>query len=200
MLPPCLNALERSHLRHAEVVHGLVAAARRLVGPTAGEKEPTEAEENEALGVVEDALAYFHRSVPRHFLDEEQSLFPRLALRVPAHAAALAALIAEHPFHLALHRRIEDAMKVIEQRYSPHALDELLDAALELERAYADHARREDVLFEEAARALTEEDLRGIDDEMEKRRGRGGGGGGGGRGGGGGGRGGGGGGGGGGRR
>ena len=69
-----LAQLDRSHRRHDEVMTGLLAAARRLA---AGRPEPTD------LATVQDAVRYFERAVPRHFLDEEGSVFPRLSTRRP---------------------------------------------------------------------------------------------------------------------
>ncbi|HUJ61872.1 MAG TPA: hemerythrin domain-containing protein, partial [Kofleriaceae bacterium] len=65
-----LAQLDRSHRRHDDVVAGLLAAARRLAAgrPEAGD-----------LDAVHGAVAYFLRAVPRHFLDEEGSVFPRLS-------------------------------------------------------------------------------------------------------------------------
>ncbi len=173
MQPPCLESLERSHVRHAEVVRDLVAAARRLAADPRGR---TEAQEMDDLDQIGGAIDYFHRSVPRHFRDEEESLFPRLGQRLPERAAELAQLIAEHPGHLALHQRITEAFEVLGQRRLQRVLDGLLATALELERAYEDHAHREDALFAEAATALTARDLEEIGEEMERRRGRSGGG------------------------
>lgn len=175
MLPPCLHALERSHLRHAEVVYGLLTVARRLAAT-----EGALGDLRDDLREIDDAMSYFYRSVPRHFQDEEESLFPRLAERLPARAAELAKLAAEHPAHLALHRRLDEAARDFADRPSAQTAKALYELAAELDRVYEDHAGREDELFEQAASALTREDLRAIDDEMERRRGRGGGGGGGG--------------------
>ena len=71
----CLHQLDRSHRRHDDVVAALVAAARRAA---AGRAEP------EVLQPVHDALAYFSRAAPRHFLDEDGSVFPRLSMRQPS--------------------------------------------------------------------------------------------------------------------
>src|SRR4051812_14127741 len=93
----CLTQLDRSHRRHDEVMTDLLAAARRLAAgrPEAGD-----------LDSVHGAVAYFERSVTRHFLDEEGSVFPRLSTRRPDLAADLAKLSAEHPEQIALHREV----------------------------------------------------------------------------------------------
>src|SRR6478736_5462733 len=97
-----LAQLDRSHRRHDEVVDGLLAAARRLAAgrPDAGD-----------VDAVHGAVAYFQRSVTRHFLDEEGSVFPRLSTRRPELAEALAALSAEHPAQVALQNAVAEHAK-----------------------------------------------------------------------------------------
>src|SRR6478736_6073087 len=97
-----LAQLDRSHRRHDEVVDGLLAAARRLAAgrPEAGD-----------VDAVHGAVAFFGKSVTRHFLDEEGSVFPRLSTRRPELAAALAG---EHPGQIALHGEIAEAAKQLD--------------------------------------------------------------------------------------
>ncbi|HRC57568.1 MAG TPA: hemerythrin domain-containing protein, partial [Kofleriaceae bacterium] len=177
MQPSCLASLERSHLRHAEVMSKLLAAARRLA-------DGLDADHGE-LSEVSAGVEYLHRSVPRHFLDEEQSLFPRLERRMPELGAALSKLVAEHAVHRRLHERIAEASSELAQGARPGAATRLLEAVRELAALYEAHAGQEDEYFVLAARVLSPSELLEIEDEMERR--RAGGGGGGGRGGGGGG-------------
>jgi len=184
----CLAQLERCHRRHDEVMSELLEAARRFA---AGRPESTD------LECVRDAVAYFERSVRRHFLDEEGSVFPRLSTRRPELAAELAALSAEHPTQVELQARVATAVAALDGGTRPSAGKELLDAAVALAEAHTVHVGREDALFQIAQAALTAEDDAEISAEMEtrrdredgggRRRGGGGGGGGGGDGGGGGG-------------
>ncbi|HEY6040158.1 MAG TPA: hemerythrin domain-containing protein, partial [Kofleriaceae bacterium] len=92
-----LTQLEKCHRRHDDVMEGLLEAARRLAAgrPDTGD-----------VDTVREAVAYFKRSITRHFLDEEGSLFPRLSTRRPELAEQLAALSAEHPSQVALQDQI----------------------------------------------------------------------------------------------
>ncbi len=165
---------------------GLLEAARRFA---AGRPEDTD------LELVRDAVAYFERSVTRHFKDEEGSVFPRLSTRRPELAPELAALSAEHPTQVELQARVAAAVSNLDSGTRPSAGKDLLDAAMALAEAHNVHVGREDALFQIAQEALTPEDDAEISAEMEtrrdrddegggssRRRGGGGGGGGGGRG------------------
>src|SRR5215470_18894462 len=92
-----LAQLERSHRRHDDVLAKLLEAARRFAAgrPDAGDVQ-----------AVQSAIEYFERAVPRHFLDEEGSVFPRLSTRRPELAAELAALSAEHPPQIDLQKHV----------------------------------------------------------------------------------------------
>ncbi|MBP9088447.1 MAG: hemerythrin domain-containing protein, partial [Kofleriaceae bacterium] len=141
----------------------LVAAARRAA---AGRSEP------EVLQPVYDALAYFSRAAPRHFLDEDGSVFPRLSMRQPTLAPKLAALTAEHPAQVALHHRIAEAATGYALAPAARSGKALLEAALELETLHHRHVAVEDALFTQAAQLLTADDDREISAEMETRRDR----------------------------
>ncbi|HEY1554233.1 MAG TPA: hemerythrin domain-containing protein [Kofleriaceae bacterium] len=172
-----LAQLDHSHRRHDEVIEGLLAAARRLAAgrPEAGD-----------VDAVHGAIGYFQRSVTRHFLDEEGSVFPRLSTRRPELAEALAALSAEHPTQIALQNALAQAADQLDGESRPGAGKQLLELAERLAAQHKAHVAREDQLFQTAQEALTAEDDSEISSEMAKRRDReggGGGGGGGGRGG-----------------
>jgi hemerythrin-like domain-containing protein len=159
----CLVQLDRSHRRHDEVVAGLLASARRLAAgrPEAGD-----------LDAVHGAVAYFVRSVTRHFLDEEGSLFPRLSTRRPDLSPKLAALSAQHPPQIDLQYKIAEIAKQLDGVARPTAGKQLLDLAERLEAQHRAHVATEDELFHAAGDALTEEDDREIVAEMETRRDR----------------------------
>ena len=158
-----LAQLDRSHRRHDDVVAGLLAAARRLAAgrPEAGD-----------LDAVHGAVAYFLRAVPRHFLDEEGSVFPRLSTRRPELAEALAALSAEHPAQIALHNAVAEAARLLDGDARQTAGKQLLELAEKLADQHAQHVAREDVIFQGANGALTAEDDAEIVAEMETRRDR----------------------------
>lgn len=158
-----LAQLERSHRRHDEVMATLLEAARRLA---AGRPQVRD------LDDVRDAVGYFERSVRRHFLDEEGSLFPRLSTRRPELAAQLAALSAEHPTQVDMQQRVARAASALAPASRPGAGKELLDAAVALAELHQAHVGREDALFALAEQALTSEDDDEIVAEMATRRDR----------------------------
>ena len=173
-MPPeraSLVQLVTTHHRQGEVVIGLRDAARRLTGGRGGD---------DALAVVRDAVAYLGRAVPRHFADEEKSLFPRLVALRPDLREEIDRIVAEHPVHLALHERIAAVVAGWDGEPRPADAMPLLELAEELERLHGAHVAAEQVVFAAAAEVVGDEDDRAIASEMESRRGGGGGGGGGG--------------------
>ncbi|MFN0246905.1 MAG: hemerythrin domain-containing protein, partial [Kofleriaceae bacterium] len=158
-----LAQLERCHRRHDDVMASLLEAARRLA---AGRPDPNDVQS------VHDAVAFFNRSITRHFLDEEGSVFPRLSTRRPELAADLAALSAEHPIQIALQTEIAAAAQQLDGEARPSAGMALLDAATRLADAHRAHVAREDEIFALAQGALTAADDIDIVAEMETRRDR----------------------------
>ncbi len=173
--------LDMSHHRHHERLEGLTGAAARLASGVGGMMDVEE---------ILDAVAFFARSTPRHFGDEDEVVFPALATARPAVAPALAALSAEHaPLTASFADLARRAAAWNEQ--VPAAADAQAFAAEASATAtrYRDHAAREDALFAAQRGALDAEDT-ALLAALEARRGGGGrgrGGGGGGDGGGGGG-------------
>lgn len=158
-----LAQLAVQHRRHDEVMQGLLAAARRLAAgrPDGGDLE-----------VVREAVEYFDKTVTRHFLDEEGSLFPRLSTRLPELSEALAKLSAEHPDQIALQTEIATVAKGLDGESRPAAGKALLEAASKLAAVHEAHVKREDALFASANGALTAEDDAEIVAEMGTRRDR----------------------------
>jgi hemerythrin-like domain-containing protein len=158
-----LAQLEKCHRRHDDVMEGLLAAARRLAAgrPDTGD-----------VDTVHDAVTYFKRSITRHFLDEEGSLFPRLSTRRPELAEQLAALSAEHPSQVALQDQIGELAAKLDGDSRQGAGKSLLEVAERLEAAHRTHVAREDHVFALATEALTAEDDAEIVAEMETRRDR----------------------------
>jgi hemerythrin-like domain-containing protein len=133
---------------------------RRLEETLATLAEPT----RQAL---DEALHFIDRSVKRHEVDEELSLFPRL-VRVPQLAPLLDRLTVQHRDQTAL---VEELRALME---AP-TLDErrLRDVVARLREAYAAHiAIEERQLFPAARAAFDADDLGGMASEMEARRGR----------------------------
>jgi len=158
-----LAQLERSHRRHDEVIAELLEVARRIA---AGRPDDGD------LQRVREAVAYFDRSVTRHFLDEEGSVFPRLSTRRPDLAPDLAALSSEHPPQIELQQAVAAVARELDGESRPAQGKQLLDAATRLADAHRAHVAREDQLFRAAYEALTAEDDAEIVAEMETRRDR----------------------------
>lgn len=158
-----LDQLEKCHRRHDDVMEGLLAAARRLAAgrPDTGD-----------VDVVNEAVAYFKRSITRHFLDEEGSLFPRLSTRRPELAEQLASLSAEHPTQVDLQHQIGELAAQLDGDSRPGAGKSLLEVAESLADAHRTHVAREDHVFTIARGALTAEDDAEIVAEMTTRRDR----------------------------
>jgi hemerythrin-like domain-containing protein len=158
-----LAQLEKCHRRHDDVMEGLLAAARRLAAgrPDTGD-----------VDTVHDAVTYFKRSITRHFLDEEGSLFPRLSTRRPELAEQLASLSAEHPSQVALQDQIGELAAKLDGDSRQGAGKSLLEVAERLDAAHRTHVAREDHVFALATEALTAEDDAEIVAEMETRRDR----------------------------
>jgi len=144
-----LGKLDASHRRHDEEMAALLEAARR-----------------DDRDTVADVLDFLDRAAPRHFADEEQSLFPRLAAKAPALAGQLARLADEHRDHERRHAR----MRV---RFDADDLPAVLAEAEELDRLYRRHVAEEDELFAEVAGLLGTDEIAAIAAEMQGRRGRG---------------------------
>jgi hemerythrin-like domain-containing protein len=180
-MPYWLEKLEASHRRHDEHMRALVASTRRIAqGGFTGDDQR----------VIEDAVDFLLRSVPRHFADEEETLFPRVRTLRPELADEIDRIVTEHREHEAHHMRLAALWAKASggDRSAARGLD---DEAQRLASLYERHVADEDALFVRLQELFTDGDDHAMQQEMERRRGRGGGGGGGGgggRGGGGGGR------------
>ena len=129
----------------------------------------------EERNAVEAALAYFRESGPRHNLDEEESLFPRLLCRqVPAVSDDVHRLEAEHQETGALHAEADRLYSGWIADHSLTADDErqLLSITEKLQGIYGGHIHlEEEVIFPCAAHALGQSDLAAIGAEFKTRRG-----------------------------
>jgi hemerythrin-like domain-containing protein len=110
-----------------------------------------------------DFFGFLDRSIRRHEDDEELSLFPRLA-DVEELAGTIAMLREEH-------RAQGDLQRVLREALDEPSMIRALDA---LRASYARHLHLEEsVLFPAAKKALSEDAVRTMMDEMQARRGRG---------------------------
>jgi hemerythrin-like domain-containing protein len=148
MSDDALAQLDRSHRRHDEEMRALIEAAK------AGE-----------LDAIADAVAFLERSSPRHFADEEESLFPRLRARDPSLGDALDRIAAEHRDHEKRHARLR-------VRCDAGDAPAVLAEAEALDALYRRHVAEEDELFGRARALLEPSDHVAILAEMDGRRGR----------------------------
>lgn len=129
---------------------------------------------SEEQTAVEAALHYFNESGPRHNMDEEESLFPRLReLGAAAVLGDVQRLESEHVEAGALHRETE-------QLYSKWIAEATLDAATtmrllaitdQLKQIYRKHIHiEEEVVFPFAANLLDRDAVSAMGSEFKLRR------------------------------
>jgi iron-sulfur cluster repair protein YtfE (RIC family) len=157
--------LDMSHRRHHERLEALTGAAERLAAGVGG---MTDLEE------LIDAAAFFARSTPRHFGDEDEVVFPALARLRPDATDALAALTAEHAGLTDGFAQLGAQIARWNERVpAPADARGFADAAAAVAARYRDHAAREDALFATHRGALDPEDA-ALLEALEARRGGGG--------------------------
>ena len=164
-----IGMLGDCHRRIERFLAGLIAIADGARGGAIPEA-------NRAL--FETAMRYFREAAPKHTLDEEESLFPRLLNhRGPQTEGALAVLD-----HLeAEHIKAADRHRIVDQLGTTWLTDgslssadfDLLIASLQkLQSVYETHISVEDSrLFPLAASLLSTQELNLIGEEMAARRG-----------------------------
>lgn len=145
-----LARLDASHRRQDEEMRALLEAARR-----------------DDLDAIGDVLDFLDRAVPRHFADEEESLFPRLSVKEPALAGQLTRLVDEHRDH-------ERRVSRLRVRFDAGDAAAVLAEAEELEVLHRRHCAEEDELFPRIPEILDAAELAAVAAEMQGRRGRGG--------------------------
>jgi hemerythrin-like domain-containing protein len=133
------------------------------------------AEEREAL---QTALRYFREAAPKHTLDEEESLFPRLrALQNPQAEAACTMLARLHEDHQTAEAAHQEVERIFRQWLADDALPldsrkRLTERLNELKQIYEAHIALEDHQIFPLARTLLEaSEQQAIASEMASRRG-----------------------------
>ena len=133
-------------------------------------------EHREAL---ETALGYFKNAAPRHTLDEEESLFPRLrAVAIGEESRAFALLDRLHDDHQhaeEMHHEVERLVKqwLTEDSLSVELTRRLGELLEDLSAIYRQHIAVEDQqIFPLAGRLLPPTEINQIGREMAARRGR----------------------------
>jgi hemerythrin-like domain-containing protein len=125
---------------------------------------------------VEAALRYFDESGPRHNLDEEDSLFPRLrAMKAAEVLEKVKRLETEHGEAGVLHREAGQLYSkwMVEGGLSADKGMRLQTIAEELQRLYREHIHiEEDVVFPVAAKLLDRDAVAAMGSEFRIRRDR----------------------------
>jgi len=128
---------------------------------------------NETRGALESIVRWFETNGLRHRVDEDESLFPRLAAaaaRSPALAGALRDLVAEHAEEEALVSRLANAARALADDPARGAAM-VRAAAREVVTHFRRHMDIEDrVVLPAAAGALDADALAAVSAEMERRR------------------------------
>jgi len=188
-----LGLLSDCHRRIEKFLHTLIVIVQQAQD-SAQIEDRERVEENEGGGVhlsigqvalnaeqrqaLEVALRYFREASPRHTLDEEESLFPKLhACRDEAAQDALTAmeiLEADHDRAEAGHAEVEHLGQkwLAEGRLTRQETARMADVLQSLQRLYQKHIQIEDAqIFPMAARLLDSETIQVIGREMAERRG-----------------------------
>jgi hemerythrin-like domain-containing protein len=160
-----IGMLMDCHRRIERFLEILVKVARQAQGRALNTEEQ---------GAVEAALRYFGESGPRHNMDEEESLFPRLReLGAAAVLEDVQRLESEHEKGGTLHHEAAQLYSNwrAEKSLDAHATTRLLTIAEELQRIYLRHIHiEEDVVFPLAAKLLGRDTLSAMGSEFKSRR------------------------------
>ncbi len=117
---------------------------------------------------VAEILAYLQRSVVRHELDEEESVFPRLA----SHPALRPLIERLRGDHLSQGKLVRSLETLLQTRNKKNSQSKLATLVASLRHSYLDHLRREDrELLPAIARHISKEQQDEMALEMAQRRG-----------------------------
>jgi len=164
-----LGLLSDCHRRIERFLDGLIAISEEARGAKLDDlqRQPFEV-----------GLRYFREAAPKHTLDEEESLFPRLRLHKNGESLTAFALLdglhADHTEAEIKHRRVDDLGRawLADERLSPDNARSFISLLKELRAIYEKHIAVEDnELFPLAGRILDRAELEAIAREMAARRG-----------------------------
>lgn len=164
-----LGLLGNCHLRIKKFLRVMIDVTKQARGQALSEEQRT------ALGA---ALSYFREAAPKHTLDEEESLFPRMrATTNPEVKAALDGLDVLHQDHEiagAAHAEVGSLAGrwLADGTLSNEAAARLSELLERLDALYQKHiAIEDDQIFPLAGRVLNPSELLMVGREMAKRRG-----------------------------
>jgi len=164
-----LGMLSDCHRRIERFLDGLIAISEAAQGNKLADVERQQ---------FEVGLRYFREAAPKHTLDEEESLFPRLRARQDSESqsafATIDSLHADHTEAEIKHRMVDDLGRawIADERLSPEDTQILISLLKRLRTTYEKHIAVEDnELFPVAGRVLDRAELEAIAQEMAARRG-----------------------------
>lgn len=164
-----LGLLSDCHRRLERFLNALIAISEEARGSKLNDAQSQH---------FEAALRYFREAAPKHTLDEEESLFPRLRAKdreeVYTTFAVLDRLHADHEEADIKHRMVDELGRawLAEGHLAPDSSQILVSLLRELQTTYEKHIGIEDnELFPLAAKVLDRSELETIATEMAGRRG-----------------------------
>jgi len=164
-----LGLLSDCHRRIERFLDGLIAISEEAQGNKLSDMQRQQ---------FEVGLRYFREAAPKHTLDEEESLFPRLRLHQDGESLTAFALLdglhADHTEAEIKHQRVDDLGRawLADEWLSPDSAWMLIGLLKGLRMTYEKHIAVEDnELFPFAGRILDRTELEAIAQEMAARRG-----------------------------
>ena len=164
-----LGMLSDCHRRIERFLDGLIAISEEAQGNKLDDVQRQQ---------FEVGLRYFREAAPKHTLDEEESLFPRLRLHQDGESLTAFALLdglhTDHTEAEIKHQRVDDLGRawLADERLSPDKARIFITLLKELRTTYEKHIAVEDnELFPLAGRILDRAELEAIAHEMAARRG-----------------------------
>lgn len=164
-----LGLLSDCHRRIEDFLNRLISVTRQGGGGALSAEQRT---------VLEGALRYFREAAPKHRMDEEESLFPRIsALQRPEAKPALARLAAleqDHAAAEAAHEEVErlGGLWLAKGGLTPDEAGRLGELLGRLSALYQKHIQIEEAdIFPLAGKILDPAAIKAIGEEMAARRG-----------------------------
>ena len=164
-----LGLLSDCHRRIERFLDGLIVISEEAQGNKLGDVQGQQ---------FEVGLRYFREAAPKHTLDEEESLFPRLRRHQDGESLTALALLdglhAEHTEAEIKHQRVDDLGRawLADGRLSADNARIFISLLKELRATYEKHiAVEDDALFPLAEKILDRAELEAIAQEMAVRRG-----------------------------
>lgn len=160
-----LGMLSDCHRRITRFLQTLVNVAEQARGGALDEQQ------HQAL---ETALKYFREAAPKHTLDEEDSLFPRIRIRAAKRFALLTELHSDHVAVVTRHNAVDELGRtwLSKGQLTVEEAEHLIDLLHGLRATYQQHIEIEETkLFPFAAKVLKAGDLEEMGKEMARRRG-----------------------------